>query len=126
VQCLSYPSLVVRVGGLDCTLTLPHKLRVTGWNTWLRAEPSRLTRDPYGRGWLFEGVGDVPAGLLQGDEARAWMAAEIDRGSRLLHGCLGDHPADGGVFAPGVLLELKRDAALQFFHEMFSPLGGNS
>lgn len=54
----SYHSVVVTADGTDWVLTLPHKVRVASFNSWLRADPGRLTRSPYSS-----------AGCLKGREA---------------------------------------------------------
>ena len=54
---------------------------------------------------------------------RAWMAEECDRASRVLHSSLA-FPADGGVFASGVLREIDRESSYRFVQTMFSPVGG--
>jgi glycine cleavage system H lipoate-binding protein len=118
------PAVVVAVGTNDYTLTFPYAVKLTGWNSRLRADPDRLTNSPYTFGWLFEGSGDAPNGLLDGKLARPWMTQELDRASRVLHNSLGPNPADGGVLAPGVLREIDRETGFRFFHRMFSPLGG--
>jgi glycine cleavage system H protein len=128
------PTAVLTVRGVDVQVIFPTPVRVTSSNVYLRANPSRLTSDPYGNGWLFEG--NEPAddmrplchGLLHGAEALEWMQDEIDRLSRYVHeeiassqpGCE-QLAGDGGAFSDGFIRHLGRDEMLNLFNEFFSP-----
>jgi glycine cleavage system H lipoate-binding protein len=127
------PAAVLSVGGIDLQVLFPNPIRITATNTYLRANPAKLTSDPYRLGWLFEGVaaGDDPAtatsGLLDGGEAATrWMTGEVDRLSRHVHELTcgsQEHGlmADGGSFAPDLLQHLDRARTLDLFHAFFSP-----
>lgn len=125
---LCRPAVTVTVRGVDVQLVFPNPMVLTGSNVYLRANPSKLTTDPYRLGWLFEGkqppsVG-VTAGFRRGDEARAWMEQETDRVSRHVHeqiaraGCVS---ADGGAISRDYLKDLDRGQVLDLFHQFFSP-----
>ena len=130
------PAAVLTVRDVDLTVTFPKPVLITGVNGALRADPSRLARDPYGLGWLFEGIvrdrsaspngaSRVHDGLLRGDAATAWMrreglrlrslaeeASERISGARLA--------ADGGLPAPGLVRQLPHDEALRLSHLLLS------
>jgi glycine cleavage system H lipoate-binding protein len=125
------PAVVLSVNGVDLTLAFAKPMHLVAVNTRLRANPDRLTVDPYGLGWLFEArVGEAPhdplfEGLLEGDIARAWMAQEVGRASRFVHeqvaprSPLGTLLADGGGLAPAAVRHLDRDQTLFLFAELF-------
>ncbi len=121
------PTAVVTSSGVDLEITLPFALRLTDCNLYLRANPARLTGEPYTRGWLFEGVPDAGSldGLLRGEEAQRWMEREVRNVSEFLQrlpGPLGRTAADGGMFCPGLARHLEREQTLALFNEFFSPL----
>ena len=130
------PTAVLTVRDVDVTVSFPNPVLITGVNGALRADPSRLARDPYGLGWLFEGIvrnrpaspnatSRVTEGLLRGAGATAWMrheglrlrglaeeASERIWGARLA--------ADGGLPAPGLVRTLPHDEALRLSHLLLS------
>jgi glycine cleavage system H lipoate-binding protein len=118
------PAVVLTVRGVDLHLAFPQRLAVTGVHSYLRERPGLITDDPYGRGWLFEGdSAAVVPGLMQGAEAREWMANE---GSRLAHFAHERAAAwdptlagDGGAAVDGLIEHLNRDEILALFHEFF-------
>ena len=84
---LERPAAVLTVRDVDLTVSFPNPVFITGVNGALRADPARLARDPYGLGWLFEGIvrdraavpngnPKIADGLLRGDAATAWMRRE--------------------------------------------------
>jgi glycine cleavage system H lipoate-binding protein len=87
------PAAVVTAGGVDLEITLPFPLQITSCNLYLRANPERLTSEPYTRGWLFAGVPDAGAadGLLRGEQAQHWMEGEV----RTIHEFLQQLPGPG-------------------------------
>jgi glycine cleavage system H lipoate-binding protein len=128
------PAAVLSAAGIDLQVLFPNPIRITATNAYLRADPARLTADPYRLGWLFEGVpagGDratAEAGLLAyGEAATQWMNAESERLSRFVHELAsGAYPdcalmADGGDFSPDLLQHLSRNQILDLFHAFFSP-----
>lgn len=121
-----HPTAVVTVAGVDMEITLPFPLQLTNCNLYLRANPGRLTSEPYTGGWLFEGVPDegTMQDLAGGDKAQDWMDQEVKRMSEFLQqlpGPAGPTAADGGVFSAGLAKYLERDQMLALFHEFFSP-----
>lgn len=121
------PTAVVTAGGVDFEITLPFPLELKDCNLYLRANPERLTSEPYTRGWLFAGVPDAGAadGLLRGDEARHWMEREVRGIHELLQhlpGPVGPTAADGGMFAAGLAALIGREPMLALWQEFFSPL----
>ena len=131
------PSAILSVKGVDLQVVFPNIVDVTGTNTYLRANPERLTADPYGRGWLFEGGeprqhdqhrATITEGLLQAEQARQWTSSDVQRLTSFLHekSSQPDEAGmalmnDGGDPAPGVAELLTRDDVIQLFNELFSP-----
>lgn len=123
------PSAVLTVHGIDLEVIFPKSILLTASNLYLRANPARLTADPYGMGWLFQGIqlsGQPPVtdGLIHGDDVEPWIEREIGRMSAFLSACWnGRHGAalmhDGGVFAPDVLQHLNHEETLRLFREFF-------
>jgi glycine cleavage system H lipoate-binding protein len=120
------PTAVLTVDGLDLEVVFPNPFLLTNCNLYLRADPSRLTSEPYTGGWLFEGVPEpgTPENLLEGAGARAWMEQEQRRINEFLQQQVHTAEpvaADGGLFASGLARLLDRDQRLALFHEFFSP-----
>jgi len=112
---------VLTAAGMDLEVVFPNPLLLTGCNLYLRANPDRLTAEPYTRGWLFEGQpqAGTECDLMDGGEARQWMEGEQKRINEYLQqqtGCA----ADGGMFARGLARRLERDQMLGLFYEFFS------
>jgi glycine cleavage system H lipoate-binding protein len=126
------PTAIVTVNGIDHQIVFPNSFVVTSCNLYLRANPSRLTAEPYTGGWLFEGIpaADTTANLFQGGPARLWMEREQHRINEFLQqesGTGSQLAADGGLFTQGLARHLDRDRMLALFHIFFSPFaGGNS
>lgn len=123
---LHRPTAVVTVAGVDLEITFPNPLQLTGCNPYLRANPGRLTSEPYAGGWLFEGVLDAGTleNLARGRQARDWMEDEVRKMSEFLQqlpGPNGRMAADGGMFSAGLARYIERDRMLALFHEFFSP-----
>ncbi len=117
---------VVTVNGVDHELVFPNPFLMTSCNLYLRADPSRLTAEPYTSGWLFEGkpAPETSANLLQGAAARHWMEQEQRRINEFLQqqpGPNGPLAADGGLFAPGLAQYLDQEQMRAMFHTFFSP-----
>jgi glycine cleavage system H lipoate-binding protein len=117
---------VVTVNGVDHEIVFPNPFLLTSCNLYLRADPARLTAEPYTGGWLFEGVPtpETTGDLLQGAAARQWMEQEQYRINEFLQQIPGPHgptAADGGQFVPGLSRCLDRDQMLALYHTFFSP-----
>jgi glycine cleavage system H lipoate-binding protein len=120
------PTAVVTVAGVDLEITFPFPLQLTNCNLYLRANPGRLSAEPYTGGWLFEGVPDAGTleNLPRGDQARDWMDEEVKRMSEFLQHLpspVGPTAADGGMFCAGLARYIEREPMLALFHEFFSP-----
>jgi len=120
------PTAVVTTAGVDLEITLPFPLQLTNCNLYLRADPARLTAEPYTGGWLFEGVPDEGSleTLARGEQAQHWMDEEVKRVSEFLQqlpGAYGPTAADGGMFSAGLARYIEREQMLALFHEFFSP-----
>jgi glycine cleavage system H lipoate-binding protein len=127
------PAAVLTMGGVDWPITFPNPLLISSANVYLRGNASRLTTDPYGSGWLFEGwqppAGATPRrGLVSGQRAMSWMTSEVQRLSGFVQECAMKRApegeaalCDGGAFVPGLLDHLTRDEMFLLLHEFFGP-----
>jgi glycine cleavage system H lipoate-binding protein len=122
------PSAVITARGVDLRVIFPHAITLAASNMYLRANPAKLTADPYGMGWLFQGTPPdrepVTDGLIHGDAIVPWIEHEIDRMSSFLGECWVCHHGaqlmnDGGVFSPGVIEQLSREEVVHLFDEFF-------
>src|SRR5579864_6999732 len=104
------PALALTIHGVEWPMSFPNPVLIQRVNSRVRSDPSRLTADPYGAGWLFEGF-ELPdrtrAGLVSGKQAAAWQAEECARLAHEIHerhapGC------DGGAPVRGVAQLLSR------------------
>ncbi len=131
---VSRPAAVLTVKGVDVQVVFPNRMLLTQANAYLRANPERLTSDPYSAGWLFEGRDpaessgerspNVSEGLIRDEKARRWMEQEVHRLSTFIHEQYSRREGlmmDGGTFFRGVALQLNRDELLQLFNDFFSP-----
>jgi glycine cleavage system H lipoate-binding protein len=116
------PAAVITAQGLDFELVFPNYFAVSACNLYLRADPARLTRQPYAGGWLFEGKPEpgTADGLRRGAVAQEWMHEEQHRMNEHLQQLTGV-AADGGTFASDLAAHLDRGQRLALFHEFFSP-----
>jgi glycine cleavage system H lipoate-binding protein len=97
------PVVSLTIHGVEWPLKFPNAIRIEKVNSHVRGDPSRVTADPYGSGWLFSGW-ELPdqskSGLLFGAPAAAWQDQER---VRLLNevqdlaavACDGGHPVKG-------------------------------
>lgn len=131
---ITCPAVVLSAGPVDFHMVFPNRLQIATPNLYLRADPSKLTADPYRLGWLFEcrcdaDRSDVKAGLIPGgDAADRWMQSEYNRVGAFVHALSNGSTdgndvlvADGGSFAPGLIQQLDRTRTAQLYHEFFSP-----
>ena len=103
-------------------MSFPNPLIIAKVNSRLRSDPARLTIDPYGAGWLFEGYeipGRTRAGLVSGKQATAWQREERGRLTRHIHDVQAPG-ADGGVPVRGVAQLLSRPDLVCLFQHFFS------
>ena len=132
VECISYvwlkghhrPAAILTAGGADWEVVFPNSFLLTGCNLYLRANPSRLSAQPYTSGWLFEGIPDpeTTQNLLSGEAAYTWMEQEEHRINEVLQQQTGAGlTADGGLFAPALPSRLDRQQMVALYHEFFSP-----
>lgn len=134
------PSVRIRAGGVDFDLAFPNLFHVTEINTHLVVDPSELLRDPYGRGWVFEGITTPPAGgesshpleegLVRGTAARRWMQGETERLARFVHDRIGERGSetdvmmqDGGQPCGHLADALGRGELVRLHSEFFSLRG---
>lgn len=116
------PALALTIHGVEWPMSFPNPMMIQKVNSRLRSAPARLTADPYGTGWLFEGW-EVPGrtrnGLISGPQAEAWQAQERERLTREVHethapGC------DGGTPVRGIAQLLSRQHQVCLFQHFFS------
>jgi len=125
VQGTHCPALAITVHGVEWPMCFPNPLMIQKVNSRLRSDPARLTADPYGSGWLFEGwevPGRTRAGLVSGLQAEAWQTEERQRLAQEIHdthasGC------DGGTPVHGVAQLLSRQHLVCLFQRFFSRQG---
>lgn len=116
------PTMSLSIHGVEWPMTFPNPLMIERVNSRVRSDPGKLTTDPYGGGWLFEGwevPGRTRTGLVSGRQAEAWQAEERERLSREIHethapGC------DGGAPVRGVVQLLSRPNVICLLQHFFS------
>jgi glycine cleavage system H lipoate-binding protein len=119
------PSLTLTINGVEWPMSFPNPLLIQKVNSRVHSDPARLTSDPYGSGWLFEGwelPGRTRAGLVSGPQAEAWQTGEQQRLANEIHevhavGC------DGGVPVRGVAQLLSRQHLVCLLQRFFSTRG---
>jgi len=116
------PALALNIQGVEWPLNFPNPLIIEKVNSRVRSDPARLTSDPYGAGWLFEGheiPGVTRAGLVSGRQAVAWDGEERERLTREIHEA---HVpgGDGGAPVRGVAKLLSRPDLVCLFQRFFS------
>jgi len=116
------PALVLTIHGVEWPMSFPNPLMIHKVNGRVRSDPSRLTADPYGAGWLFEGwelPGRTRSGLITGMQGATWQANERDRLTREIHEMRGS-ACDGGVPVHGVAGLLRREQVVCLFQHFFA------
>lgn len=135
------PAVRFTIGGIDLELVFPNVIQGAEPNAHVVADPAEVLRDPYGRGWLFEGItlpGSRPGtsvspkdGLLTGQAAQLWMIDECDRMAEFVHKNLpgrkvnGDQlMLDGGAPCGPVTRMLDRSSLVRLHSEFFTIISG--
>lgn len=116
------PTVTLTVHGVEWPMIFPNPLLIEKVNSRLRMDPARLTADPYGVGWLFEGwelPGKTRSGLIGGAQASAWQTEERERLAREIHETQ-EFGADGGYAQPGVAQLLSRRSLVGLCQKFFS------
>jgi glycine cleavage system H lipoate-binding protein len=119
------PALALSIRGVEWPMSFPNPLMIQRVNSRVRSDPARLTADPYGSGWLFEGwevPGRTRGGLVSGAQAAAWQTEEQKRLAREIH----ERHApggDGGAPVHGVAQLLSRPDQVCLFQRFFSQRG---
>lgn len=113
-----------------CSIDIPSTVtgKVVAVNTDLQNQPSLLSSDPYGRGWICRvtptSLGQVTSKVRFGEQAIAWLECEFSRLSEFLslqlspELALGTTSQDGGIPACGCLGELDA-SKLKAFETQF-------
>jgi glycine cleavage system H lipoate-binding protein len=119
------PALTLTTHGIDWPMSFPNPLIIQNVNRRVRSDPSRLTADPYGAGWLFEAwelPGRTRAGLISGPRAAAWQAEERERLAQEIHEARAS-VCDGGSSVRGAAQWLPRRHLVCLFQRFFSQRG---
>ncbi|HTY84263.1 MAG TPA: hypothetical protein VMB19_08585 [Silvibacterium sp.] len=119
------PALALTINGVEWPISFPNPLMIEKVNCRVRSDPTRLTADPYGAGWLFEGwevPGRTRGGLVSGAHATAWQGEENERLTREIHQA---HVpgGDGGSPMRGVARLLSRQDLVCLLQHFFSHRG---
>lgn len=137
-RAVGRPVAVLTVNGVDVQMVFPNALHLSAANVYLRTSSAKLTADPYGAGWLFEGFepagagsaagATVREGLISGEHAVAWMRTESERLTQFVHERMpavtaGSERtlADGGAVIDGVASQLDREGLINLVTEFFAP-----
>jgi glycine cleavage system H lipoate-binding protein len=116
------PTVALTVNGVEWPMVFPNPLIIERVNSHLRGDPARLTTDPYGAGWLFEGwelPGRTRVGLVGGGQAAAWLAEEREHLAYKIQEVQG-LACDGGYARRGVGRMLPRQDVVALFERFFS------
>ncbi|MGO9273408.1 MAG: hypothetical protein ACLQOO_24745 [Terriglobia bacterium] len=119
------PALTISIHGVEWPMSFSNPLLIEKVNSRVRSDPARLTADPYGAGWLFEGwelPGRTRAGLVSGPQAAAWQAEERERLAHEIHETQAPG-GDGGLPVRGVARLLSRPHLVCLFQRFFSQKG---
>lgn len=131
------PIAVLTVNGVDLQMVFPNPMHLWSANVYLRTAPAKVTSDPYGAGWLFEGFepggtngGEkVREGLISGEHALAWMRAQSDHLTQFVHQRIANGTAEGertmadggAAVIDGVAGHLDHEGLINLANEFFAP-----
>lgn len=116
------PALALTIHGVEWPMSFPNPLMIQKVNSRVRSDPARLTADPYGAGWLFEGW-EVPGRIARWPclwtPSCRMAGEEQQRLTQEIHethapGC------DGGSSVLGVAQLLSRQHVVCLFQHFFS------
>jgi glycine cleavage system H lipoate-binding protein len=116
------PALTFTIHGVEWPMSFPNPVMIQRVNSHLRSDPARLTADPYGAGWLFEGwevPGRTRAGLICGPQAAAWQAEQREYLAHEIHEANAPN-CDGGTPVRGVAQLLPREHTVRLLQRFFS------
>ncbi len=131
-HCL--PEVDFTTAGTELRMVFPRRVMITGVNTFLRTNPSRMLSDPYGAGWLFRGLDleEAPAplrspladGLIPGRESGPWVRTESERLTGFVHDLLSAREglvtmADGGHYQKKLFTLLDAGQRRDLFDRFF-------
>jgi glycine cleavage system H lipoate-binding protein len=122
MQGIHCPALALTIHGLEWPMSFPNPMIIQKVNGRVRSDPSRLTADPYGAGWLFEGwelPGRTRAGLVSGPQAMAWQSEERERLKHQINET-GAWGGDRGVPVRGPAELPSRQHLVCLFQQFFS------
>ncbi len=117
--------MVLAEHGQAVTVRAPISGEVIALNDKLEGAKGLRMRDLFSEGWAYTVQPDSPEELrtlLIGKESRSWMAQELTRlrdffANTIVNGLAAPALQDGGVPAPGALLQLDSDAWKRFEQE---------
>ena len=114
-------SFAVQVNGRTADLVAPVDGEVIEINPALARQPSLISDDPYGRGWVMKvrssDVARVMQNMLSGSLAHKWMEDSRERLELQLMALSGSVLQDGGEPVADFALHLENDDWHQLIHE---------
>jgi glycine cleavage system H lipoate-binding protein len=116
------PAVSLSVNGVEWPMRFPNPMIIQSANGQARIDPRRVTADPYGSGWLFEGwemPGKTRHGLMSGRQSAAWLAEEREHLANYVHESALPG-GDGGASVPGVARLLSHTDVVRMFQEFFA------
>lgn len=136
VSGLQKPRVVLAGESASLPLTFPARIDISGANALLRSSPQTMSEDPYGAGWLFEGMAATAAPApgpeggdphwIDGCDAALWMTEESRRMSEFLQTVAAppsssgeQYMADGGVFVQGLVSQLDPGHQQELYDRFF-------
>ena len=111
--------------GIAVDMVSPIEGVVVAANPNVLRDPSVLTKDPYGEGWVLivqsPMVKDNLKNLLRGPLVRAWMESSLNSLKELVWRCSPQlaFAQDGGVPVSGLLARVDEDLRVQLIREFF-------
>lgn len=116
----------VRGNGFSFDMVSPVEGTVTAVNASVVQQPSLISKDPYGEGWIL--VVQAPflesnlTSLVRNSLVRAWMQDSVERVKATVQASVSPGVAyaqDGGLPAPGLLSQIDSELRKRLVHELF-------
>lgn len=115
--------MTLRRDGIAVDLVSPVEGVVTAVNPKVLHDPSLITKDPYGEGWVLQiHSPDLPTNqrnLIRGGMVRPWMAHTLARFKELASPLVGAVAQDGGMPVPGLLAQVDDGLRQAMIREFF-------
>lgn len=115
--------MTLRRNGVAVDLVSPVEGVVTAVNPKVQQDPSLITKDPYGEGWVLTiHSPDLPTNqrnLIRGSMVRPWMAHTLTRFKELTSPLVGAVAQDGGMPVNGLLAQVDEGLREAMIREFF-------